>query len=67
MAYLRIHPIDPGLELMLAQLAHVTARCAGEKPEATDFFINTVNEPEAEPAEGDEFAAFLRARANRKG
>lgn len=67
MAYLRIHPIDPGLETMLAQIAHVTARCSGEKVEAADFLVNTVKDPDADVALGDDFASFLRARAKGKG
>lgn len=67
MAYLRIQPIDPGLEVMLAQVAHISAVAGGGKVKFSDFLINTVAPPKAETSEEGDFAEFLRARVKAKG
>jgi hypothetical protein len=67
MAYLRIHPLDPGMELMLAQIAHVCAAAAGGKAQLSDFLVNTVAPPKADKPEGGDFDDYLRARVKAKG
>lgn len=62
MAYLRIHPIDPGMERMLAKIAHTVAACAGNELDEAYFGINTVKEPAKEAPDGAAFADLLRAR-----
>lgn len=67
MAYIRLQPLDPGMEAMLAQNAHVASCAAGGKLAFEDFLINTVKPPKADAPLGDEFADFLRARVKAKG
>lgn len=63
---MRLHPVDPGIEVMLAKIAYVASCAGGGKLDFPAFLINTVKQPAADKAEGEDFAAFLHARVKAK-